>query len=184
MGLFGIEAGLFSPLEGDESYVKVGGVAEYFFDETVTVGGFGGVLLPFDDNYGAGLDLDNGFYAGGHVTFYANENLAFAALARFTELNLEPVGPGTSYRDTLLNVGGKVRYFMQASGIEFYAYGGYTRCEAETTFNGITSTNSLDGAEIMGGIQFHIGGNNNSLVSVDRSNAIDTRAWTCLFPRG
>ena len=208
-GLFGIEAGLFSGSSGNlaapaigpvgedtrvisqqahalgrggsGAFVKLGGVAEYYFSDMVTIGGFGGVLSPTDStpfNFNPGFEIDEGFYAGGQVTYYATGNFAVAALARFLELNTSNIGSSNSQQS--LHVGGEVRYLTSMSGVEFFAYGGYTSCESETSFQGGQNLSFLtDGAEVMGGIRIHLGGRDSRLVDIDRSNSLDTRAWSC-----
>ncbi len=202
-GVFGIEAGLFSPTgnEGSsrrkaQNSVKIGGVAEYFFSDMVTFGAFGGALIPLDSNpelpvinnnkaIGKALDYDTGYYAGGHLTYYASDTLAFAGFARFTELNDSGnFGGGdesTSKRSIL--VGGKVRYLTSMPGVEVYALGGYHKCEIEFDNPEGGNTFHEDGAQLMGGVKIRLGGHTDSLVGIDRSNAIDTRAWACLETR-
>lgn len=184
MGVFGIEVGAFSPF-GDErggfqSSVKVGGVVEYFFSDMITFGAFGGVLIPFeDDGRRRRTEADTGFYAGGHVTYYSSHNLALAGFARFTELNSSFGRNGPEISDRALNIGGKVRYLTSMPGVELYASGAYQRCENEFSFRGRNNTNYADGAQVMAGVKIRLGGHTDSLVSIDRSNAIDTRAWAC-----
>ncbi len=197
MGVFGIEAGFFSPFGneggGFQNSVKIGGVAEYFFSDMITIGGFGGALIPMDENpfggsgksLGPSKSIDTGFYAGGHLTYYASDNLAFAGFARFTELNS---GGGSGQitidnTDRSLNVGGQVRYLTSMPGVEIYASGSYRECESESSRTGeevgFSSTFTEDGAQFMGGVKIRLGGHSDSLVAIDRSNAIDTRAWAC-----
>lgn len=183
MGVFGIEAGAFSPFGdnrgGFQNSFKIGGVAEYFFSDMFTIGGFGGVLVPMDSRpFGPGstIKVENGYYAGGHLTYYASDNLALAGFARFTELNQSIDGQvnSISFSQRFINVGGKVRYLTSMPGVELYASGSYLKCEVETS-----STIFQDGAQVMGGVNIPLGGHTDSLAAIDRSNAIDTRAWTC-----
>jgi len=194
MGLFGIEAGLYSSSEFSPSkrvfdfgqdYVKLGGVAEYYFSDMVTIGGFGGVLIPTDSTpFGSGgTEIDDGFYAGGQLTYYATDNFAFSAIARFMELNVS--NPGFDSRtQQALHVGGEVRYLTAMSGVEFFAYGGYSSCEEEFSRQGQSFSSLTDGAEVLGGIRIHLGGRDGRLVDIDRSNSLDTRAWSCAGIRG
>jgi len=186
MGVFGVEAGVFSPRSGQRSLdfnsFKIGGVAEYFFSDMITVGGFGGVLLPMDPHpFDRGSPkIETGFYAGGHLTYYASDNLAFAGFVRFTELNEESDAGSSETSRRSLNVGGKVRYLTSMPGVELYAAGAYQKCEDDTTFGQGEGFNSVsDGAQVMGGVKIRLGGHTDSLVSIDRSNAIDTRTWAC-----
>jgi len=196
MGVFGIEAGVFSPRGGkgrrfDFNSAKIGGVAEYFFSDMITIGGFGGVLIPFrpHDGKSGGKEVDTGFYAGGHVTYYASDNLAFAGFARFAELN-SGFKSEVEFADRSLNVGGKVRYLTSMPGVELYASGSYHECERELDDEGRSFSGGRDGAKFMAGVNVRLGGHNDSLVAIDRSNAIDTRAWACdlgrvsIFPSG
>ncbi len=182
MGVFGIEVGAFSPFGDDRggffNSAKVGGVVEYFFSDMITFGAFGGVLLPFDPSF-RGSEFDTSFYAGGHVTYYTSENLAFAGFARFTELNSSIRGNGPEFADRSLTLGGKVRYLTSMPGVELYASGAYHKCENEFSFQGNTNTNFEDGAQVMAGVNVRLGGHTDSLANIDRSNAIDTRAWAC-----
>lgn len=180
MGVFGIEVGVYSPF-GDQfqNSFKVGGVVEYFFSDMVTFGAFGGALIPMDPHpLGQfGPEFDTGYYAGGHVTYYASDDLAFAGFARFTELNSGNRGFEFSQRS--LKIGGKVRYLTSMPGVELYASGAYRKCEFELDRGQFSNTDFTDGAQVMAGVKVRLGGHSNSLVSIDRSNAIDTRAWTC-----
>ena len=67
MGVFGIEAGVFSPFGNDfQNSFKIGGVAEYFFSDIITVRGFGGALTPMEFSRDGGLtEVNTGYYAGG-----------------------------------------------------------------------------------------------------------------------
>ena len=60
MGVFGIEAGVFSPFgnesSGFQNSFKIGGVAEYFFSDIITVRGFGGALIPMESSRDGGLE--------------------------------------------------------------------------------------------------------------------------------
>jgi hypothetical protein len=47
------------------------------------------------------------------------------------------------------------------------------------TERGQTNSFVTDGVEVMAGINIRLGGNTGSLADIDRSNAIDTRAWEC-----
>lgn len=184
LGVFGIEFGAFRSgvgstrsQNGQSRYnfnsFKVGGVAEYFISDMVTIGGFGGVLIPMDPHPfdPVTAEVDTGFYAGGQVTYYARNNLAFAGLARFSELNETntPLQRETSHRS--LNVGGKVRYLTSMPGVELFASGNYHKCERDFGVR--------DGARVMAGVNIRLGGHTDSLVGIDRSNAIDTRTWSC-----
>jgi len=187
MGVFGIETGVLSPraAEGrstNYNSVKIGGVAEYFFSDMITIGGFGGVLVPFDSRPGkGGKEIDTGFYAGGHLTYYASDNLAFAGFARFTELGIRYTdGSSDEETERSLNVGGKVRYLTSMPGVELYASGSYRECEGENNFgDGGARIGGHDGARFMAGVNMRLGGHSDSLVAIDRSNALDTRAWAC-----
>lgn len=174
---------MFSPSSNNDrrfnfNSAKIGGVAEFFFSDMITIGGFGGVLLPFNPHSGkGGKEVETGFYAGSHLTYYASDNLAIAGFARFAELNSD-LGEQTE-SDRSLNVGGKVRYLTSMPGVEIYASGSYRECEHEFTRSGRTSGFSLNGGQFMGGVQIRLGGYTDNLVAIDRSNAIDTRAWAC-----
>ncbi len=170
LGVFGIEGGLFSPFEGGVKYAKVGGVAEYFFDDMATIGGFGGVLIPFGQDVSG---VNTGFYAGGHATWYASQNLALAGFARYLELGFDNF-PGDATEE-LLTAGGKVRYLTSMPGVEVYASGAYYKCAFDVGFASGEDT----GVEVMAGVKIRLGGHTNSLVAIDRSNAVDTRAWDC-----
>ncbi len=178
MGVFGFEAGILSPFEGGTQYVKLGGVAEYYFGDMATVGAFGGALVPFgdDDEF-----VDTGFYAGGHATWYASHSLAFGAFARYTETGIS--GAGSSITNEHLVVGGKVRYLTSMPGVELYASAAYTSCQNDFDINvgDIPFNGSLDdeGVEAMVGIKIRLGGHSDSLMNIDRSNAIDTDTWVC-----
>jgi hypothetical protein len=52
------------------------------------------------------------------------------------------------------------------------------------TERGRQFTSVSDGVEVMAGINIRLGGNTGSLADIDRSNAIDTRAWECGPARG
>jgi hypothetical protein len=175
-GVFGLELGILGGRSGfrNEKYVKAGGVAEYFFGELATVGVFGGVLVPF----GRGLEpLETGYYVGGHATYYASHTVALAAFGRYAHTGVNFQGPD-GIDSERLTVGGKVRYLTSVPGLELYASGAYSKCEF--TFSGGPGGFLRDeGAEILAGVQIRLGGNTDSLVSIDRSNALDTRAWTC-----
>jgi len=193
-GVFGIEAGVFSPFGKDSTFggdidngrytsIKIGGVAEYFFSEMITFGAFGGALIPMDSHpfgpSGKTTEIDTGFYAGGHLTYYASDTLAFAGYTRFTELNesFDPENYSASHRS--FKVGGKVRYLTSMPGVEVYASGSYLNCETEESYSNGSYTFGSDGAQFMGGVKIRLGGHTDSLVAIDRSNAIDTRAWAC-----
>jgi hypothetical protein len=185
MGVFGIEVGVFSPFGdnsegGFQNSFKVGGVVEYFFSNMITFGAFGGALIPMDPHPfgGGGTEVDTGFYAGGHVTYYASNDLAFAGFARFTELN-DSFGGFFESSQRSLNIGGKVRYLTSMPGVELYASGAYHKCENEFSRGQFTNTDFADGAQVMAGVKVRLGGHTDSLVNIDRSNAIDTRAWAC-----
>jgi len=205
-GVLGFEVGVFSPhgkdstfggrdsspVNGFQTSIKIGGVAEYFFSDMITFGAFGGALIPMDphpfgNKGGRGKEIETGFYAGGHLTYYASDNLAFAGFARFTELNDRGRGGPFIFENAnrSLNVGGKVRYLTSMPGVEVYASGSYQECEIESRRSrgsfSQTRTFSLDGAQVMGGVKIRLGGHTDSLVAIDRSNAIDTRAWACSF---
>lgn len=185
MGVFGIEFGVFSPLGNESRFqnsYKGGGVVEYFFSDMVTFGAFGGVRIPKDSTpFGNGEDIDTGYYAGGHLTYYASDTLAVAGYARFAELNVnfDNFTSPFSDSDRVIKVGGKVRHLISMPGVEVYASGGYVRCEAEFQQGGSSNLDYADGAEFMVGVKIWLGGHSDSLVSIDRSNAIDTRAWVC-----
>jgi len=194
-GVFGIEAGVYSPFGKDSTFggkinngrqtsIKIGGVAEYFFSDMITFGGFGGALIPMEEhpfgNKGGGKRIDTGFYAGGHLTYYASDTLALAGYTRFTELNESSDEFDFSRSNRSFKIGGKVRYLTSMPGVEVYASGSYLKCEVE--FSGNQSPNTTftnDGAQFMGGVKIRLGGHTDSLVAIDRSNAIDTRAWAC-----
>jgi len=198
-GVFGIEAGVYSPFGKDSTFggdipngfqtsIKIGGVAEYFFSDMITIGGFGGALIPMDENpfgiKGGGKRIDTGFYAGGHLTYYASDTLAFAGYTRFTELHQSEESV-FSRSDQSFKIGGKVRYLTSMPGVEVYASGSYLNCENEVSGNQILNrTFTDDGAQFMGGVKIRLGGHTDSLVAIDRSNAIDTRAWACGDVRG
>jgi hypothetical protein len=182
VGLFGVEVGLLSPVQyDDETYVKVGGVAEYYFSDMLTIGGFGGVFVPTRlHQISQSFKNVEGFYAGGHLTYYATDNFAVSAQARFSELTEERTsGPSRSNQNQALHVGGKVRYLTSMPGIEVFAGAGYRRCESVSTSRGIANTRGSDGIEVTGGISVHLGGRDDSLLNIDRSNSVDTRAWAC-----
>lgn len=187
-GVFGIDVGFFSPAEDTSStvakatFLKVGGVAEYFIGETATIGGFGGVLVPIDDSYiSTNLDELTGFYAGGHATFYASKALAISALAKFTERTLDFGANQNDVVSTSLRVGGKVRYLSSMNGVELYGYAGYNRCQGESK-GPLSGPNDIEeGFEVLAGVEVYLGGRSDSLVTIDRSNAIDTRAWACIL---
>jgi hypothetical protein len=180
-GVFGLELGILGGRNGfrNEKYVKAGGVAEYFFGDSATVGVFGGVLVPF----GRGLEpLETGYYVGGDATYYASETVALAAFGRYAQTGLRNRGgAGGGIDNERLTVGGKVRYLTSVPGLELYASGAYSKCEF-TFIGGPGGSGGFfrnEGAEILAGVQVRLGGNTDSLVSIDRSNALDTRAWTC-----
>ncbi len=179
-GVFGIEAGLFSPPDSSENYIKLGGVAEYFISDLATMGGFGGILLPVQPHpSGPNFQYDEGYYAGGHLTYYADDNIAIAAQARWLERNTSFIFGETEARRSL-HVSGKIRYLTSMSGVELFLLGGYRRCERETNFVGGPSRSEVnDGAEVLAGVNIRLGGQSGSLVDIDRTNALDTRAWYC-----
>jgi len=187
-GVLGLEFGVFSPFgderDGYQNSFKVGGVAEYFFSDMLTFGAFGGALIPMEENpfgnFKGGKSFDTGYYAGGHLTYYASDTLAFAGYARFLELNDSRDNPNFSNSNRSLNVGGKIRYLTSMPGVEVYASGSYVKCEHEQSGQQVRNmTYSRDGAQFMGGLRIRLGGHTDSLASIDRSNAIDTRAWAC-----
>jgi hypothetical protein len=187
-GVLGLEFGFFSPFGneggGYQNSFKIGGVAEYFFSDMLTFGAFGGALIPMEDNpfgnqKGGGKSLDTGFYAGGDLTYYASDTLALVGYARYTELNESFDRRDASTSQRSFNVGGKVRYLTSMPGVEIYASGSYLNCEVERSSRGRGRTYGIDGAQFMGGVEIHLGGHTDSLVAIDRSNTIDTRAWIC-----
>ena len=133
MGTLGIEAGVYVPQPTDSgsqdsaSYVKLGGVGEYYFNDMVTAGAYGGVLLaPEADPDSGGRFADDGFYAGGYLNYYATDAIAISAIAQFGEMNIGR--SGTTGRDMqTLRVGGKVRYLTSMPGIELFAAGNYVK---------------------------------------------------------
>jgi hypothetical protein len=183
-GAFGIEAGLFS-VNGDNrprpdsNYVKLGGLGEYYWGDMATVSVFGGVLLPFDESpFGVqGPQIDTGFYTGGHLTWYTSSNLALAAFGRYVQTNFS-FGPDEVDVNNLV-VGGKIRYLTSMPGIELFASGAYRSCWDDESFGGFTRSFVEDGVEVLAGVNIRLGGRDGSLVDIDRSNAVDTRAWTC-----
>ncbi len=64
-------------------------------------------------------------------------------------------------------------------GIELFASAAYKKCGEEGTSRGLSFDNYADGVEIMAGINIRLGGRGDSLVNIDRSNALDTEAWAC-----
>ena len=183
-GVFGIEGGAFSRPEGERKYVKLGGVAEYFFGETATVGAFGGVLIPFADR---SVEQKTGYYAGGQATWYAGHDLAFAGFARYTQTGLASSFDAGSFDSVTLDhlmVGGTVRHLTPMPGVEVYASAAYVWCrgDADVSFDDEFETNGAvtdKGVQVLVGIRIRLGGHTDSLVGVDRSNAIDTDTWTC-----
>ncbi len=198
-GVFGLEVGVFSPFGKDSTFggrdpgtvngfqtsIKLGGVAEYFFSDMVTFGAFGGALIPMDEHpfdmpgKSPGKTVDTGFYAGGHLTYYASETLAFAGYTRFVELNESFDSEDYSRRNRSFKIGGKVRHLTSMPGVEVYASGSYLKCEDESSSGEGSRTFTEDGAQFMAGVKVRLGGHSDSLVAIDRSNAIDTRAWAC-----
>ena len=76
-GLFGVDVGLYSlgydifaNADDSWSFVRAGGVLSWYASDMITLTGFGGGLFgidkPFDDQ-----DDGEGWYIGGHTTFYA-----------------------------------------------------------------------------------------------------------------
>lgn len=128
---------------------------------------------------GKSIDIDTGFYAGGHLTYYVSEILVFAGYARFVELNRSFSPDAFSVSDRTIRAGGKVRYLTFMPGVEIYASGGYVKCETDLQRGTFSDVRYADGAEFMAGVNIRLGGYSNSLVNIDRSNAIDTRAWAC-----
>lgn len=200
IGVFGIEAGVYSRYgkfstrvsssdRGEYNSFKIGGVAEYFFSDMVTIGAYGGAILPFaKDPFGGagnGKTIDTGYYAGGHLIFYASDDLAFAGFTQYLETNASGATTdegGSRYvveNHQALRVGGKVRYLTFMPGVELFASGNYVKCE-ESIFTDEEDSDYLqEGAEFLAGVNIRLGGHTDSLVSIDRSNALDTRAWAC-----
>jgi len=181
MGLFGVEAGIAALHEyrGQPiQYVKLGGVAEYFFDDIATIGGFGGVLIPTESSPPRSLaTLQNGFYAGGHATFYANDNWALSGSVKAYH------SEQTSSDIELLSLStmGTLRYLTPMSGVELFFSGGYRLCEQDGPFDIFYPEN---GAVFLAGIKANIVGRDGSLLEIDRSNSIDTNVWSCFIASG
>lgn len=167
-GVFGIEAGLYDPIEyTGTSFIKLGAVAEFYVSDMATLGGFGGVYVPITPS-----ETDTGFYAGGHATYYLSDVLGVSGIARYQQVTFN--GP-IDFEYQSLRVGGKVRYLTSMSGVELNGSALYHNCHNNNEFDSVTA----DGVEIMAGIPIYLGGRSGSLVDIDRSNALDTRTWDC-----
>ena len=180
MGTIGIEAGLYTPQptnsgsEETATYVKLGGVGEYYFSEMITAGAYGGMFIaPSPDNNGSRF-ADDGFYVGGNLNYYATDRFAFSAIGQFSEMNIGQSGTTGRHLQTL-RAGGKLRYLTSMSGVELFAAGNYVNCDARRE----EINRESDGFEFLAGVNIRLGGESASLVSIDRSNALDTRVWTC-----
>jgi hypothetical protein len=177
-GAFGVEAGLFSPVERRLNYAKLGGVGEYYWGDMATISVFGGAMLPTDKTpFGGPFEEKTGFYTGGHLTWYASSNLALAAFGSYLQNGSE--SPFGELELNSLKVGAKARYLTNMPGIELFASAAFQSCWLDITQRGQTSSFVTDGVEVMAGINIRLGGNTGSLADIDRSNAIDTRAWEC-----
>lgn len=176
-GLFGLEVGFHDTIiglnNGTAQYVRIGGVAEFFVSDMMTIGGFGGVMVPFRNE---GLaSVDTGFYAGGHLTYYASDKFALSADARYLD------APGGGLRGTRLGVsslrvGAEARYLTSLKGVQLYASAAYFDCSSPDENRG------GEGAEIKVGVKVALGGQGGSLMALDRSNTVDTRTWSCIAP--
>lgn len=181
MGLFGLEVGIYGQrsnllLGQDPQYLRLGGVADFYVSDMMTVGAYGGALVPISTS----SIVDTGFYAGGHATWYASSNFALSAFAKYTGTGLSS-GP-FEYELDSLRVGGKVRYQTAMSGVQLYASGNYFSCDG-TDFGPLALGG--DGAEVSAGISIALGGaQGGDLVTVDRNSTVDTRTWGCLVPFG
>jgi hypothetical protein len=177
-GAFGVEAGLFSPVERRLNYAKLGGVGEYYWGDMATISVFGGAMLPTDPTpFGGPFEEKTGFYTGGHLTWYASSNFALAAFGSYLQNGSE--SPFGEFELNSLKVGAKARYLTNMPGIELFASAAFQSCWLDITQRGQTSSFVTDGVEVMAGINIRLGGNTGSLADIDRSNAIDTRAWEC-----
>jgi hypothetical protein len=203
MGLLGIEAGITNGrmFTNTGIHAKIGGVFQYYFSDEMALSGHGGAILPFKEDANV-VDLGNGnvftnkdksgFYAGGELTWYASDTVALSGFGSIVETNttLRIQNPD-SFTDinrarTSVRLGGKVRYLTSAPGIELFAQANYISCEHDQF---VTSDNpnvgrqpqsaDEDGVEVMVGVSVRLGGKSDSLVAIDRSNAINTRAWNC-----
>jgi hypothetical protein len=187
-GAFGIEAGLYSPFEGGVNFAKLGGVGEYYWGDMATISVFGGAMLPTDPTPfdGDSTQFNTGFYTGGHLTWYASSNLALAAFGTYLQISSEDSGFGGVFEleSNSLKVGAKARYLTNLPGIELFASAAFQSCWLDVTERGRQFTSVSDGVEVMAGINIRLGGNTGSLADIDRSNAIDTRAWECGPARG
>ncbi len=167
-GAFGIEAGLYDATKFDgSSFIKLGTVAEFYVSDMATLGGFGGVYVPVTPS-----ETDTGFYAGGHATYYMSDVLSVSGIARYQEITFNSF---IDFEYQSLRVGGEVRYLTSMPGVELNGSAYYHSCDNNNSFDPITA----DGVEIMAGIQIYLGGRSDSLVDIDRSNALDTRTWDC-----
>jgi hypothetical protein len=184
-GLIGFDVGFYSlgyyPFANAPrwSFLRAGAVAEWYPNEIFTLGAFGGGLFGLQ-NQGNPFDDGEGWYIGGHATFYAQPNFAIGVDGRYLELS-ESFGPD-SYEYGSLRVGGKARYLTSLSGVELFAAANYVRCDEEASFGqGPGRSIVADGFEVLVGMNIRLGGNTNSLLEIDRSNAVDTRVWHCEF---
>ncbi len=167
-GVFGLEAGLYDPTQfSGDSFIKLGAVAEFYVSDMATLGGFGGVYVSVTPG-----ETDTGFYAGGHATYYMSDVLSVSGIARYQEITFNDF---IDFEYQSLRVGGKLRYLTSMPGVELNGSAFYHSCHNNNEFDSVTA----DGVEIMAGIQIYLGGRSQSLVDIDRSNALDTRTWDC-----
>ena len=126
--------------------------------------------------------MDTGYYAGGHLTLYATDMLALAGYGQYTELNGHANRQFELQRNSL-RAGGKVRYLTSMPNVEVFASAGYIACQetfgGPIPHGGTNGRYDQDGAEFLAGVKIRLGGRSDSLVNIDRSNAIDTRTWAC-----
>lgn len=164
IGVFGIETGLFSEVQLSGQLHKLGGVAGFHMSDTFVLSGFGGALLPIYEDF---TKLSH--YGGGHLTWYLSATLALTTDTEYQHIRYDTA----SYSS--LRAGGSVRYLSTVEGLEFTLSSYYRRCAyrdgiADATANGVKG---------MASMRIQLGGTPGSLMSHDRSGAIDTRTWTC-----
>jgi hypothetical protein len=175
LGTLGIETGFFSEAERASTFAKIGGVGEYFVGETATIAGYGGLLIPISETPQFADDTE-GFYAGARLTWYVQPNFAISGQFSFYQSNWNnPRGPGAVRREDVA-VGGTLRYLTSMPGVELFALANYR--EADSMFapagQPYQTTSTLTGSEVLAGVRIRLGGQTDSLVAIDRTNAIDT----------
>lgn len=174
MGAFGIESGIYSPDDRFSSdFVRLGAVGQVYLNDQFTITGFGGGLLPLQDP-SPGVDSKAGFYGGARLTWYVEPETALEAFATGYERDIY-TSVSTQTRGAI-QAGATLRHLTSMPGVELFASAAYTRCLYTTSD---TPDAILDGAEVLAGVSIRLGGNNTSLVEIDRSNAIDTNFRDC-----